>query len=49
MSHPSARLTPRGRALLVRRVILDRRPVSHVAKELGVYRQRAPVGSPVPL
>lgn len=41
MSHANARLTPRGRALLVRRVILDRRPVSHVAKELGVSRQCA--------
>lgn len=41
MSHVNARLTVRGRALLVERVIGDRRPVAHVAKELGVSRQCA--------
>lgn len=41
MLHGNARLTPHGRALLVRRVIDDGRPVSHVAKELGVSRQCA--------
>ncbi|KJC64282.1 transposase [Agreia bicolorata] len=34
-------MTTHGRALLVRRVIHDGRPVSHVAKELGVSRQCA--------
>ena len=41
MSHANARLTVRGRALLVERVIGDRRPVAHVAKELGISRQCA--------
>jgi len=41
MAHVNARLTVRGRMLLVRRVRLDGRPVSHVAKELGVSRQCA--------
>jgi transposase InsO family protein len=41
VSHRNARLTPHGRLLLVRRVIDDRRPVAHVAKELGVSRQCA--------
>ncbi|MEX1077864.1 MAG: IS481 family transposase [Homoserinimonas sp.] len=41
MSHVNARLTIRGRVLLIERIILDRRPVAHVAKELGVSRQRA--------
>ena len=41
MSHANARLTLHGRALLVRRVRFDLRPVSHVAKELGVSRQCA--------
>ena len=40
MSHANARLTPRGRLLLVTRV-LGGRPVAHVAKELGVSRQCA--------
>jgi transposase InsO family protein len=34
-------LTVQGRLLLVQRVIGDRRPVAHVAKELGVSRQCA--------
>ncbi|MGJ1577233.1 leucine zipper domain-containing protein, partial [Clavibacter sepedonicus] len=41
MSHGNARLTVHGRVLLVRRVVEDRRPVSHVARELGVSRQCA--------
>lgn len=41
MSHANARLTLHGRRLLVARVIDDRRPVAHVAKELGVSRQCA--------
>jgi transposase InsO family protein len=39
--HANARLTLHGRRLLVARVIEDRRPVAHVAKELGVSRQCA--------
>ena len=41
MAHANARLTFHGRCLLVRRVVLDGRPVAHVAKELGVSRQCA--------
>ncbi len=41
MFHANARLTVHGRRLLVTRVIEDGRPVSHVAKELGVSRQCA--------
>lgn len=41
MSHANARLTYRGRCLLVERVRGDGRPVAHVAKELGVSRQCA--------
>lgn len=41
MAHANARLTFHGRCLLVRRVRFDRRPVAHVAKELGVSRQCA--------
>lgn len=41
MSHANARLNPFGRALLIERVIGSRRPVSHVAKELGISRQCA--------
>jgi transposase InsO family protein len=41
VSHRNARLTPHGRLLLVQRVLDDRRPVAHVAKELGVSRQCA--------
>lgn len=41
MSHGNARLTPWGRVLLVERVLGDRRPVAHVAKELGISRQCA--------
>ena len=38
MSHANARLTVYGRAELVRRVVVDRRPVAHVVKELNVSR-----------
>ena len=41
MSHANARLNVFGRRLLVSRVVGDRRPVAHVAKELGVSRQCA--------
>lgn len=41
MSHANARLNVRGRLLLIDRVIGSDRPVSHVAKELGVSRQCA--------
>ena len=41
MVHANARLTLHGRRLLVARVIDDRRPVAHVAKELGISRQCA--------
>lgn len=41
MLHGNARLTAHGRRLLVRRVIDDRRPIAHVAKEVGVSRQCA--------
>jgi len=41
LSHVNARLTVRGRLLLVERVIGDHRPVAHVAKELGISRQCA--------
>jgi transposase-like protein len=41
MPHVNTRLTPHGRALLMERVIVDGRPVSHVAKELGISRQCA--------
>ena len=41
MSHANARLTFHGRCLLVRRIRMDRRPVAHVAKEMGVSRQCA--------
>ena len=41
MSHANARLTFHGRCLLIERVREDRRPVSHVAKEMGISRQCA--------
>lgn len=41
MSHANARLNVHGRRLLVERVIGQRRPASHVAKELGISRQCA--------
>nr|WP_269085063.1 leucine zipper domain-containing protein [Rathayibacter tanaceti] len=39
MSHANARLTVHGRLLLVSRVLDDRRPVAHVAKEPGVSKE----------
>ena len=41
MSHRNARLTIRGRALLVHRVRVQGWPVAHVAKAMGVSRQCA--------
>jgi transposase InsO family protein len=41
VSHANARLTPHGRWLLVQRVRVDGRAVSHVARELGISRQCA--------
>ena len=41
MSHRNARSNLHGRLLLVERVIAHRRPVAHVAKELGISRQCA--------
>lgn len=41
MGHANARLTVHGRCLLVRRVRVEGRPVSHVAKEMGISRQCA--------
>lgn len=41
MSHANARRTVHGRRLLVERIVFDRRPASHVARELGVSRQCA--------
>ena len=41
MFHANARLTMNGRYLLIQRVITDGRPVSHVAKEMGISRQCA--------
>lgn len=41
MAHANARLTFHARYLLVSRVLEQGRPVSHVAKELGVSRQCA--------
>jgi transposase InsO family protein len=38
VSHANARLTVYGRAELIRRVVQDRRPVAHVAKELNCSR-----------
>jgi transposase-like protein len=41
VAHANARLNLHGRRLLVARVIEDGRPVSRVAKELGVSRKSA--------
>jgi transposase InsO family protein len=41
VAHANARLNLHGRRLLVERVIEHRRPVAHVAKELGISRQCA--------
>ncbi|HEV2426992.1 MAG TPA: leucine zipper domain-containing protein, partial [Acidimicrobiales bacterium] len=40
MAHSNARLTPRGRLILVQRVLTGS-PVSHVAKAMGVSRHCA--------
>ena len=39
MSHRNARLTVHGRRTIVERVLIQGRPRSHVAKEMGVSRQ----------
>lgn len=41
MSHRNARLTPRGRQLLVERVRDQGMPVAHVARAMGISRQCA--------
>jgi transposase InsO family protein len=41
VTHANARLNPHGRRLLVERVLVQGRPVAHVAKELGISRQCA--------
>ena len=41
MGHRNARLTVRGRRLLVERVRIEGQPVAHVAKAMGVSRQCA--------
>jgi transposase len=41
VSHANARLTVHGRLLLVERILVDHRPVAHVAAELGVSHQCA--------
>jgi transposase InsO family protein len=41
MSHRNARLTPRGRLLLVQRIRVQGMPVAHAAKAMGVSRQCA--------
>lgn len=38
MAHGNARLTVHGRTVLIERVLRDRRPVAHVAAELGISR-----------
>lgn len=43
MPHGNAPLTPEGRRRLVERIIFDKRPISHVADEAGVSRQRLSV------
>lgn len=40
MVHRNARLTVHGRRLIVERVLVAGRPRSHVAKEMGISRQR---------
>jgi transposase InsO family protein len=41
MGHPNPPLTMRGKLILSHRVVVDKRPVAHVAKELGISRQCA--------
>lgn len=38
MAHRNARLTVHGRRLLIQRVVIDGRPVAHVAADLGISR-----------
>lgn len=38
MAHANAPLTPEGRRRLIDRILLDGRPISHVADEAGVSR-----------
>lgn len=40
MGHANAPLTPEGRLRLIYRILQDGRPISHVADEAGVSRQR---------
>ena len=46
MAHANAPLTPEGRRRLIERIILDGRPISHVAAEAGVSRQRLSIWLP---
>lgn len=39
MAHRNARLTPRGRRLIIERVRMDGWPVAHAAKAMGISRQ----------
>lgn len=42
MAHANARLTPAGRLTLVRRIAAQpRRPIAHIAHEMGVSRTTA--------
>ena len=41
MGHPNPPLTMRGKLILSHRVVVEKRPVAHVAKELGISRQCA--------
>jgi hypothetical protein len=42
MAHANARLTPAGRLILVRRIAAQpRRPIAHIAHEMGVSRTTA--------
>jgi len=41
LGHNNPPLTMRGKLILSRRVVVDNRPVAHVAKELGISRQCA--------
>ena len=42
MAHANARLTPAGRLTLVRRIsVQPRRPIAHIAHEMGISRTTA--------
>lgn len=43
MPHQNAPFTPEGRRRLIERIIEDGRPISHVADEAGISRQRLTV------